>query len=131
MMSCRTVSIICERAVRRVVALHVGRGHVDREELRAHAAFLHAREVGVMVGIRLTDIQPCDGGAGDVVVGVDQDGGLVHTHDFGVGNCALLPSGSLREDRGGRCGQCQGGANGSGHCGEDSMAGRIGFPNPY
>ena len=82
-------------AVGGVVAFDVAGGDVDGEELRAHPALLHAREIGHVVGVGLADVHAGDGGAGDVVVGVDEEGAFVDALHFGVGDGALLAAGSL------------------------------------
>ncbi len=104
-----------ERPVRGVIALFIGCGHVGGEELRAHPALLHARQIGLVIGVGLTDIEAGDGGAGDVVMGVDEQGRPVHAHHFGIGDGALLAAGELREDGGG--GHDEGDCGANGHCG--------------
>jgi len=63
-----------ERAMSGAIAFDVVARNVDGEELRADAAFLERRDVGVAVVLGLADVVAVDGAAGDVVMGVDQEG---------------------------------------------------------
>ena len=47
-------------------------------------------------------IEAGDGGAGDVVVGVDQEGGAVDARDLGIGDGAFAASGRLGGEDGER-----------------------------
>jgi hypothetical protein len=48
-----------------------------------------------MIGVRLADIEPGHGGAGDVVVCIDEDGGGVDALHLGIRNGVPMPAGSL------------------------------------
>ena len=63
---------------------------VNREELRAHAAFLERGDVGMSVVLGFPDVVAIDGAAGDVIVRVDENGRVVHSLHFRVGHLAGL-----------------------------------------
>ena len=87
-----------ERTVRRRFVPGVFRAHVNREKLGAHATGAHARNIGVAVRAGLADIEPGHGGAGDVVMRVDQDGGFLDAGHFGLGNLGLREPVSCQEE---------------------------------
>ena len=90
-------------AIGGMIAVHVAGGHVDGEDLRAHSAGLHARDIGHVVGVGFADVHAGDRGAGDVVVGVDEESAFVDALHFGVGDGALLPAWGLgAEDSAGK-----------------------------
>ena len=80
-----------QRAIRRFIVLSIARGDVRGEELRAHAALLHARDIGhVSRRGGLADIHSIDREAGDVVMSVDESGGAMDAHHFLIGHGPLL-----------------------------------------
>jgi len=76
--------------VRRAVLFHIARRHINREELCADAALAQRRYVRVTVVLAFPDVVAVDGAAGNVVVGVDEERGIVDALDLGVRHFAVL-----------------------------------------
>ena len=75
-----------QRAVGRPVAIYIRGRHVDREELRPHAAFLEPRDVGMPGTGARADVESFHGAAGNVVMGIDEQRRAVDPHHLGIGD---------------------------------------------
>src|SRR5262245_52075996 len=82
-----------ERAMGGAPGCGISRGDIHGEEGRADASLLQTHDVGVGVGTALSDIEPVDSAAGDVVVRVDEQSGPVNFHHLLVGDLAGLCGG--------------------------------------